>query len=180
MIIESLPSGVAHCVVSFLPPIEKVLFSIAISAASRFTDAFDAIDELDFGQINEGLASRLTDDDLRDILVSSRAVHDLKTLVLTNCTGMTGRGLEPIRASTVLQFLDLSIVKRETSNMKEKQVMICEEVVAPIIDSIIERQENIGLFHIKFPRKWEESKSDTFLTLKESYGQFFIQGLTHC
>ena len=174
--INSLPIGVVHCVVSFLHPIEKVLFSEAISASL----GFDAIDELDFGHINERLASSLTDHDISNILISFRAVHDLKKLVLTNCTRMTGRGLEPIRGSTVLQYLDLSIVYSKIPYVKEDQVMICVEPLAPIINSIIERQENIGLLHIKFPRKWEENKSDTFLTLKESYGQFFIRGLTHC
>jgi hypothetical protein len=173
LITSLLPDGALHCVGSFLPPIEKALLCIATSATTLFQNDLQNAIELDFQDIDKELAFRLTDDDLHDILILTDAANRLTKLILTNCTGIAGWGLEPLRGSTVLEYLDLSFVSNQRPTL-------CVGTVAPIVDSIIERLENVGLLTIKFPKHWEESKNDTFVSLKERYGQFFIRGLTHC
>jgi hypothetical protein len=137
-----------------------------------------SVDELNFEDVNSELASRLADTDLSKILILI-GVGNLTQLKLKNCTGIIGQGLEPLRGSTVLKHLDLSIISNKSATI-DVQPTLCVEVVAPIVDSILERRENVGLLSIKFPKKWEEGQSETFVGLKERYGQFFIRGLTHC
>jgi hypothetical protein len=106
-------------------------------------------------------------------------VNNVTKLKLRNLTGITGQGLEPLRGSTVLTHLDLSIINDESATF-EVHPMLCVEAVAPIVDTILERRENVGLLNIKFPKKWEKGQGETFLGLKERYGLFFLRGLTHC
>ena len=174
MMIGSLPDGALHCIGSFLSPIETSIFSITTSTSYLFQNELRAIETLDFKDVSSELASRLTDDDLRSILISVDAVNNLKKLVLTNCIKVKGIGLEPLRGSNVLQHLDLKI----TDSPKEV-VAICIKAIASIVDNILSRDENVGLIILKFPICWEHDKTEIFLGLKERYGQFFLQGLQH-
>ena len=65
---------------------------------------------IDFKDIQDILGRRLTDDDVRWILIAIDAVNKTKSLKLTNCLGITGVGLYPLRGSIVLQWIDLSLV----------------------------------------------------------------------
>ena len=174
MMIGSLPDGALHCIGSFLSPIETSILSITTSTSYLFQNELRAIETLDFKDVSSELASRLTDDDLRSILISVDAVNNLKKLVLTNCIKVTGIGLEPLRGSNVLQHLDLKI-----TDSPNEVVAICIKGIASIVDNILSRDENVGLIILKFPICWEHDKTEIFLGLKERYGQFFLQGLQH-
>jgi hypothetical protein len=70
---------------------------------------------LDFGQIEKSLAEKLTDDHIHSIFMSIDAVNTVKTLRLTNCTNITGVGLEPLRGSTIIEHIDLQIIENHRS-----------------------------------------------------------------
>ena len=52
----------------------------------------------------------ITDDNIRQVLICTNAVHNLRRLKLTNCLGVVGMGLQPLMGSTVLESMDLSLV----------------------------------------------------------------------
>jgi hypothetical protein len=163
MDITSLPETVLHCVGSFLCGVEKSLFGVAISSWSAIIGNDQALEHLDFVDIDPELAKRLTDDDLHNILVTIDAVNTVKVLKLTNCYGMTGAGLEPLRGSTVLKLLDLSLVSRHENPRLEVETMISEAAVIPILDSIIERGEESTLRYVQFAQKWESQENSEFI-----------------
>lgn len=173
MMIRLLPDVALQCIGSFLSPIEKSIFAVTTSTSNLLQNELHAMETLDFEDVSE-LASRLTEDDLMSILISVDAVNNLKKLVLKNCIKVTGRGLETLRGSIVLQHLDLKI-----TDSPNEVVAICLKAITPIVDNILSRDENVGLLLLKFPIRWEQDKTETFLGLKERYGQFFLQGLQH-
>ena len=72
-------------------------------------------DTLDFTDIEDSLAYKLTDDDIYSILIAINANQTLKKLMLTNCTNIIGGGLSPLWSSTVLELLDLRLVDKYES-----------------------------------------------------------------
>ena len=67
-------------------------------------------DNLDFGDIEEDLAGKLTDNHLDKILLSlDRVDNRIKTLRLTNCANMTGVGLKRLSCSSTIEQIDLSM-----------------------------------------------------------------------
>ena len=87
----------------YLPNPSRAMMAAALSREACFNS-----DKLDFGEIDKEFASKLTDDDMADILLSIDAVNTLKTLKIIGCVEISGVGLEPLRGSSVLQQLDLS------------------------------------------------------------------------
>ena len=67
---------------------------------------------MDFVDLPRALASRLTDDDVGAVLVCIDAANNLKRLKLTHCFNVAGTCLEPLRRSTVLEYLDLELVRQ--------------------------------------------------------------------
>ena len=63
-------------------------------------------------------------------------VHKIKSLKLTNCFGITGSGLEPLRGSTVLQYIDLSLVGDHENPSIDPEPPISASVVIPEVYSI--------------------------------------------
>ena len=94
-------------------------------------------DVLDFEDIEKSLAVRLTDDDLHAVLKCINAHDVLKKLKLTGCINITGCSLEPLRSSTVIQLIDLSLAKQFESPRSVVESKISQEVVTPILDSIV-------------------------------------------
>ena len=64
---------------------------------------------LDLGDVENCLARKLSDDDLAAMLVCINAVSNIKTLRLTGCVCINGRGLAPLMGSVVLKEIDLSL-----------------------------------------------------------------------
>ncbi|KAL9186482.1 hypothetical protein ACHAXT_005720 [Thalassiosira profunda] len=65
---------------------------------------------LDFSSVEKSLASRLTDDDIEQILLLIDAATNLKALNLAGCVNVTGVCLKMFRSSTELEQLDISLV----------------------------------------------------------------------
>ena len=100
--LSDLPIGALSHVSSYLrTSLSRSLFAVALDYY-RDIDSSSAIigeqrDVLDFGDIDKELAVKLTDDDVKNILLSIDAVNNLKALRLTNLLNITGIGLEPLR-----------------------------------------------------------------------------------
>ena len=101
------PAGVLKEVANFLEAPSRVLFAIAVEPPSSPYDKILARCQprklsrssitsnldwhtLDFGDIEKDLAARLTDEDIRKVLLHIDAAHKVKRLRLANCTSITG------------------------------------------------------------------------------------------
>ena len=110
--IGSLPSSALTHIASFLAVPSRALFAVALSITSEESLAIvgrTQCDILDFGEIHKDLAAKLTDDHIKDILLSVDAVNRVKRLRLTHCTNITGSCLEPLSGSEVIEQIDLSL-----------------------------------------------------------------------
>jgi hypothetical protein len=121
------------CMGSFLSPPERALVGVALDPTGKPTGASEMVTgknvvALDFGDIPQDLASRLNDEHLRCILVNVDAKNNLKVLKLTHGVGMTGIGLEPLRGSTVLELVDVSLLKLHESPTVESDSFISEQL----------------------------------------------------
>ena len=93
---------------------------------------------LDFEEIEESLAAKLSDDDIRGVLICIDGVHRLRTISLCGCVGLTGSGLDPLMGSTMLRSIDLSLVKRTDSPVILPNPNMSEASVIPILRSIVD------------------------------------------
>ena len=123
---------------------------------------------LDFEEVEKSLAKKLTDNDLYAVL--SCIKETVKILKLTGCIKITGRGLEPLQESTTLELLDLSMLKQHESSSTILESRMSEEVVIPILDSIISVQGS-SLKYIQFPRELIRSRSELLVNFENSYMQ---------
>jgi len=112
-------------------------------------------DVLDFGDVENCLAWKLSDDDLAAMLVCINAVSSIKTLRLTGCVSINGQGLAPLRGSVVLKEIDLSLVKKKKSPIITPAPNISEKDVLPILDSIIDTEGN-ALEILTLPKEWRD------------------------
>lgn len=144
------------------------------SALSR-SACFES-DTLDFSDNDKDLASKLTDGDISDILLSIDAVKRLKVLKLIGCNNISGIGLEPLRRSTILRQIDLSTSVRApiadcqdifSSNFPWSFALI-EDAVIPILDSIIAEKET-SLKHVQLPLVWRKKRSNLLASLLERF-----------
>ena len=67
---------------------------------------------IDFGTVSKEMAGKLTDDQLKKLLVKCHAKEVTTILKLTGCVGLKGKGLEPLRGSIVLREADLRLSLR--------------------------------------------------------------------
>ncbi len=127
---------------------------------------------LDFGKILKKYVVQLSDDGIKTILLCVDAVNTVKRLKLANCINITGVGLEPLRGSTMIEQLDLSLVGKHQSPEIDPEPPISCVAVLPILDSIIS-QDGCLLKHLQLPYKWqrawrlhraEEQQSEAFIT----------------
>ena len=162
--LTDLPSGILAHAASFLAEPSKALFAIALdddSAASP-NERSSAIvgnqwDTLDFGEIEKELAVKLSDAHIEKVLLCIDAVNEVKRLKLTNCH-IKGAGLEPLRGSSIIEQIDLSLVGEHQRPNISPEPQILFDLVLPILDSIIER-EGCSLMHLQFPQEWREEPS---------------------
>uniref|UniRef100_A0A7S2P497 Uncharacterized protein n=1 Tax=Skeletonema marinoi TaxID=267567 RepID=A0A7S2P497_9STRA len=175
MDLSDLPTGTLAQVSNYLPSPSRALFAVALNSRdSSSAIAGNQWDVLDFGDIEKDLAAKLSDEDIRGVLLSIDAVNNLKKLRLTNCIHVTGVGLEPLRGSTIMQQINLSLVgDHESPKLDPEPPISCAEVI-PILDSIIERREDCSLEYLQFPKVWRkerntESDFHAFLTRFNNY-----------
>ena len=168
--LSDLPTGALAHVSSFLAAPSRALFAVALNSRdSNSAIAGDDWDVLDFGEIEKDLATKISDEDIRCVLLSIDAVNNLKKLRLTNCINISGIGLEPLRGSTIIEQINLSLVgDHESPKLDPEPPISCAEVI-PILDSIIQRGEDCSLEYLQFPNEWRrerntESDFHAFLT----------------
>ena len=56
------------------------------------------------------LVAKLSDDDIRGVLACFGAYCNITRVCFTNCARITGLGLVPLRGSTSIEMIDLSLV----------------------------------------------------------------------
>jgi hypothetical protein len=105
--------------------VQKILWEI---------EALNQTDILDFGKISKKYVVQLSDDGIKTILLCVDAVNTVQRLKLANCIGITGVGLEPLRGSTMIEQIDLSLVGKQMSNYINPEPPISCEAVLPILD----------------------------------------------
>lgn len=155
--INDLSAEILKEVATYLAPISRILFAVAITPPSSPYETIMARSRsrkqkspsiastdwttLDFGQIEKELAAKLSDEDVRDVLVHINAANKLKKLVLTNCFNITGSGLSSLSGSTTIEQLDLSLHPEKFQNPYQiplfPALRILPKIVLPILDSII-------------------------------------------
>ncbi|KAL7528542.1 hypothetical protein ACHAWF_002596 [Thalassiosira exigua] len=140
---------------------------------------------LDFATLDAALASRLTDDDLRSVLVCARSSGDGTMKVrLMGCTGICGSGLDVLRGGDArdLEQLDLRVANDEcglfgrVARFFQRMPGMREDEVLPILWSIVE-VPGASLRHLRLPRVWMTNRSkqlDRFLEMYERH----MNGLT--
>ena len=163
--LSDLPNAVLTHVASYLDAPTRAFFAASLAI---YQDAAAASDErssaivdhewstLDFGDIETDLVTRLSDGDISSVLMCIDAVNKIKTLKLTNCLRIIGTCLEPLRGSTMIEQIDLSLVgKNESPDLDPPPPISCDFVVL-ILDSIIQR-EDCSLRHLQFPKVWRKA-----------------------
>ena len=126
---------------------------------------------LDFGNIKKEYVRQLCDDDINAVLFCIDAVNTLKGINLANCINITGVGLEPLRGSTIIEQIDLSLVRDgENPQSLDPEPLISCDSVLPILDSIIS-QDGCTLKHLEFPYKWRRAQGQRFESFVTRYNQ---------
>ena len=167
--ISELPIGLMVDVSAYLAKPSRALLAVAFSAPSSSWRSNDLIhlplpittaiisasqwDTLDFEDIERELANKLKDDDINAVLKSINAQDVLKRLKLCGCINIKGHGLNLLQGSVVLEQIDISLAEKNDYQYIEPEPKISEEVVMPILDSIISA-DGCSLKHIQFPFKF--------------------------
>ena len=181
---EDLPKKALSNVASYLERTTRAIFAAALTASSSSWDCWasnkqpslaskivmsspyydlnskkqyeENWQELDVGECGgERVRNKLTDADVCGILVCINAKHKVKKLQLTQCTSVRGKGLAPLRASSVLEEIDLSLVKYSTPSSIDPKASISELEVLPILQNIIDQDER-SLKFLLLPWTWRE------------------------
>jgi len=186
MNITDLPIGILTHVSSYLPTPTRALFAVSLTAPSsswqdtneqqQLSETSRAImspssqwETLDFEEIEKSLAKKLNDNDLWAVLTCIK--QTVKRLKLTGCTNITGRGLTPLQFCTVLELIDLSLLKQHEDDIWVSEPRtLSQEVVLPFLGSIISVQGCL-LKYIQFPLEWVRSRSGRFASFQNSYIQ---------
>lgn len=165
--ISDVPDEALAAVSSFLPKPSRALFAVAMTKTLTTACHVQAIlgrlvdnwTTLNFGDVDRSLASRLNDDDMLAVLTCIDARNRLWTLKLTGCFNLTGAGLEPLRDSTVLAQIDLSIVN-PLKRIDERRipVSLSENYVIPILRSIIVTDDS-SFKHLQLPKHFRMNQS---------------------
>jgi hypothetical protein len=134
---------------------------------------------VDFADVDKELAVRLSDEDVGGILAFIDSVFGIKTVKLTHCVNITGRCLEPLRGSTTLKELDLSLVDKDCLHITHPEFKIAEADVIPILDSIIEA-DGFSLKHIQFPKRWREVQSRMMRRFLSKYNRIMNEKEIRC
>jgi len=170
--ISSLPDSILRFIGEYLPNSSRAMMASALSRPACFDS-----DTLDFSDIGRDFASKLTDRDVRDILVSIDAVNRLKVLKLIGCENISGVGLEPMRGSTTIQQIDLSTSEKTCDVASSAEFFspnfpwcfaLSENAVIPVLDSINGKHDR-SLRHVQCPLFWRERKSKLLTSFMERY-----------
>jgi len=153
--INCLPDAVFELVSSFIPTfVDRLLLAGAVCMPSTSIIGIEPVRELDFVEVDKKVAARLNDNDIRRMLICIDAVNNIVSLKLTNCFRVVGHGLEPLKGSTVLELIDLSLVTKHANPNIHKKSLISEIAVLPVLESIMARGRLCNLKCVQYPEKW--------------------------
>lgn len=111
---------------------------------------------LDFGELEGSLAARITDHHLKSVLGCINANAKLKRLKLSGCVNITGSGLTPLRRSTTIEQLDLSLVGEHQHPVLDPKPRLALECVVPILETLI-CNDDASISHLQYPQSWLEA-----------------------
>jgi len=182
--INDLPDGILTNVATYLATPSVVMFAIAVTQdGTSTTQTSNAIISgaargeqqqltvLDFGDIDKSLAARLSDDHITTILTCIDASNNLKTLKLAGCVNITGSCLNIIRSSTVLEQLDISLVRMHENPVLDPEPLMSESFVIPILDSIIgSNRRTLKLLYL--PKKFRVNISEEMNQFLDRYNEY--------
>ncbi|KAL7524379.1 hypothetical protein ACHAWF_000930 [Thalassiosira exigua] len=131
---------------------------------------------LDFGEIEESLATKLTDDDVCRVLRAIDAVNNLKRLNLSGCVNITGMGMEPLYNSTVLEQIDLGLIRPKKSPALRQEPLMSQDAVLPILTSIV-GHDGSSLKYIMLPKNWRSNPNEDLTEFVGFYDQSIGQRL---
>jgi len=118
------------------------------SKSNAIIGAYGELSCLDFGEIEESLASKLTDDQVRDTLICNDAINNLKVLKLMGCINIEGHGLDVLRGSLVLECIESHKPQLKNDNLSQSN--LSPNVIISLLESIVESPGN-KLQHMYFP-----------------------------
>ena len=197
LLLSDLPDGILAHAASFLASPQKALFGLSMTASSESwtNNNFSIVrehqqstaailkseewDVLDFEDIEKSLAVKLTDDDISALLMFISAKQKLRKLKLSGCINVTGRAIEVLRGSSIIEYIDLSLVKEYESPKLDPEPMISEELVLPILDSIVSVNGS-SLKMIVFPKNWRTAKTTELTQFLTNYNQLLHRRVSKC
>ena len=182
MNITDLPIGILTHVASFLPKPSRSLFAVSLTAPSsswKGTSETKELSEtskaimspssqwkiLDFEEVEKSLAKKLNDDDLYAVLTCTK--QTVKRLKLAGCTNITGWGLTPLQFSTVLELIDLSLLKQHEDSSTRLESKIRQEVIISV--------QGCSLKYIQFPYYWTRARSLRLVNFEERYMEHLVR-----
>ena len=191
--IDNLPDSVLLHIAGYLQETSRVLLAVALTTSSaKPSEASNIIisasgdirnknfgTTVDFGDTDKKLAAKLTDEDIGGVLKCVGEVHIILRVKLTHCVGVKGDGLEPLRSSTSLIQLDLSLVGLKESPELSPVPMISEALVIPILNSIIDA-DGCSLRQVQFPKKWREEQSELMVQFLSKYNRVMNERKMTC
>ena len=124
------------------------------------------------------LGKKLKDDDVAGVLACINACKHIKTLSISGCKSITGRGLQPLYGSLVLQKIDLRY-KLVDYPVAEYISKLSEVFVLLILESIINTPGNT-LTLVHFPGHWREAQSQELHTLLVDYDRLLESRRNPC
>jgi len=189
--LSDLPEGILPKIASYLSNTSCVSFAMSLISndapisqepsvmSKSIVNAVESWDVVDFKDIQDICGRTLTDNDIRLILLCIDGVNKIKSLKFTNCLEITGSGLQPLTGSTVLERIDLSLVGDYQNPTINPEPPISAELVVPILNSIVEREDN-SLVHIQLPKKWRDERSNVLTQFLERFDRLSNERRYQC
>jgi len=106
------------------------------------------------------------------------AVNNLHILKLAGCVNISGSGLDTLRSSVAIEQIDLSLVGKHESPIIEPEPLLFEDVLIPILDSIINRGSSLK--QLEFPKNWRNSKSTSMTLFLDRYDDYLMSQRYYC
>lgn len=128
---------------------------------------------IDFGSVPSKMAAKLTDDQLKKLLIKCHAKEVTTVLKLTGCVGLKGAGLEPLRGSIALREADLRFSDDQgLETTFVLNLLSSMPPIAPVPASFGDR--HLGLALIKFPVRNPDVRND-FWRFSDDVGRWLIK-----
>jgi hypothetical protein len=162
--LQSIPVEIRRRVLPFCDIPSLVLFAATSASYRRFVfeDCTFLWTTIDFGNVNQSQAARLTDECLNSLLSNANARRATTSLSLMGCTSVQGTGLAPLMFSRHLEQIELRKSQQEIetcggTGLNDAFVVAVLSSMAPMNESLAPRHgSSSGLKSVKI-RKQHES-----------------------